>query len=291
MSDGGISFAKAFSYESNELSKSVLVNPAWLANLLAARYDLKNKVSNAFRHCKPAYRDGETIKPTTMSPDEGWRGLVGDWIHDKDETRFIKFLESEASGNTLFPEWYYDRDEIVEAIHKYNNAVDWAWESQLGFGDQAPSKRAERRKAGYTKELTPKQFKKHRRLLKKFNLNPSVYTNVIWREEIQVFMDFLMEGKLPDGVSMDKNKPKLRHRVAGNILWFLQEVLGWVTTDEVDVCSDCGCLILTDRETHDWCSKCGKMRCESCTTAPSHCQCDHPCGKHCTCGRNEVGRL
>ena len=287
MSNGSISFAKAFSYESNDLSKPVLVQPAWFATLLADRYDLKRKVSNAFRHCKPAYRDGEQVKPTTMSPADGWLGLPGDWISDKDETRFLKFLTNEAAGTTLFPEWYYDRDEIVEAICKYNAAVDAAWERGLGFGDNVPTKRAERRKAGYTKTLSPRTFKQRRHLLKKFNISPSVYTNVIWRDEAQVFMDFLITGAMPDGTSMDKNKPKLRHQVAGNILWFLQEVLGWVTTDEVDVCSECGCLILTDRETHDWCSGCGKMRCESCTTAPSHCQCDHPCGKHCTCKEEE----
>lgn len=265
MSDGGISMAAAWGYNTNELARSVLVRPDWLKRLREDRIQLENTVRSVIHQWtsqKAAYPE----LPEDLAP----------------------ILKRIAQGeHKIFGEWSYDEDKCVDAIYVFNKQVDRAWNYGLGFGDKEPRKAQERRKAGYTKTLTPKGWLAVRDEMVKFTIAKAAYTNEIWRDEVEVFMDFLREGKLPEGIAMDKNRPKLRPAVANNILWFLQQGLGWVNNDEIDVCSDCGKILMTDRETHDWCPTCGKMRCESCTTAPYDCQCEHPCSRHCTCKKHE----
>jgi hypothetical protein len=283
MSDGGISFTMAMGWSSQELACPIYAHPEFVHRLDADWQKLGDSVRRALRG-RNHWISREPQKPL---PE-----LSGD---------LAGLCRRVLAGEDMAGGWTWDRDDAVNAINEWNAAVDHAWRIGLGLGDELvakarPSNKKLRAKIGYTKRVTPRMWGSgYNEKLKpglrdkfiKFNIPPHIYTHEIWAAEITGLMEFLTEGKLPEGVVMDRNKPKLNHKQAGNLVWYLQEAMGIIDNDEIDICSECGTVVMTDRETHDWCSKCGKMRCESCTTAPSHCTCDYPCGKHCKCKAEE----
>lgn len=277
MSDGGISFVMAFGLDSAQLTWPVWVKPGLKTKLEEIHHDLRDSLWRAWRHSPMDWHwNAGKKQPMPERPE-----------FPEDITEMVKAI---AVNEAPFPGWnLIDTGEAVYAIHGYNESIDWVWNHHMGFRDEetdkaAPSDKKKRTKLGYTEKLTPERFGKGLRdLMKKHPISTAAYTEKLWKDEIEKLLNFLTKGELPDGVSMEKNLPRLRLAQAANVIWYLQEVAGIISASEIAICDDCGSVIDAAGETHDWCSKCGKMRCENCSTAPYHCTCDYPCGKHCKC--------
>lgn len=275
MSDGGISLVAAWGCASFELARPILARRGWRKSLKEAQDTLRDRLRHVLER---THWISDWKQPT--QPDEPAPRLPDD---------VTAFVEAVAKGEDPFPKWSWDREKAVDAINSWNSDVDNIWNYQLGMADREPRTAKARRREGYTERLTPKQWLRVRPQMKRYQIELRAFTSEMYAEGVEQLMEFLTAGKLPAGASMDRNVPKLRHQVAGNIVWFIQQILGWVPGDGIDVCSDCGKVIRTDSETHDWCSKCCKMRCDYCTTRPDDCECDHPCRRHCTCHRRKRG--
>jgi len=85
-----------------------------------------------------------------------------------------------------------------------------------------------------------------------------------WDERIQELYDFLINGDLPEGVSVGSWR-KMSPRAAMSLIWFLQEITH-VLPDDFEQCAKCKSLINTYSE-GTYIEKTGRHYCDDCAPA------------------------
>lgn len=80
-------------------------------------------------------------------------------------------------------------------------------------------------------------------------------------EEMETLYDFLADGKLPDGVKVQKS-PKLGRETAFSVIWFLQEITE-VLPDYYEACDSCHDLF-DDHGEGRYDEDTGKHYCDGC---------------------------
>src|SRR4051812_15540704 len=116
MSDGGISLADAWGFETNELARVILVKPDWLAYVRSCREQLLSEVRTAVARSFPPYSEKKTSEPKPAMPDD-----------------IEAFLKKIADGEKVFGKWTWGNDRAVNAIHTWNGYVECAWYHKMGF--------------------------------------------------------------------------------------------------------------------------------------------------------------
>lgn len=86
-----------------------------------------------------------------------------------------------------------------------------------------------------------------------------------WQQRVEELYAFLRGERLPDKVTMRKDRPRLSAKAAANVLWFLQEC-SEVFPDNYEVCSGCDAVYDSYKEgAHD--ENTGKCYCGQCAPA------------------------
>ena len=67
-------------------------------------------------------------------------------------------------------------------------------------------------------------------------------------KRVQQFHEFL-QGRLPNGVTVVGNPPRMTADDAFSVIWFLQEVSGLIS-DSIEMCAYCGTLFDSHKEGH-----------------------------------------